>query len=144
MRLLVLFILIFAESSWSYSETRCQLVDGFYKNSSQAITDLKFESLVDFFSVNAAKTLSFKMDGRQFRFDRTDIAVKNQTKMNFIMLGKNTNKAAMVQIDRSPKKALASKSFYGHLIINMPINERAGEESPVSFRPLVYNFYCSF
>jgi hypothetical protein len=147
MRVLALFLLIFARTSWSYSEARCQLVDGFYINSSEPIEDIKFESLVDFFSVGGAKTLSFRMKGQELRFNRTDLIVNQQTKIKFLMLGKGKSQSVLVQLDRSPKQAFKDKIFYGNLVINRSITEWSAydKEPPVSTeKPLTYNFYCSF
>ena len=136
MRILVLFILIFARTAWSSSEANCHLVDnGIYQNSKNAIQDIKFEALVDIFSLAAAKTISFKLDGLAYRFHRQNLDVDNYTIMNFETIGQKMKTTAIVHIDRKPLEAIKDKGFNGNIVIENRIHFR---------RPLTYNFYCSF
>jgi hypothetical protein len=120
------------------------MVEGFYKNSSAPMEDLKFESLVDIFTFNNAKNFSITLMGEKMEFTRTMIDVSRNTKMNFVMIGTNMSRTAVVQMDRTPNQALKENAFYGNLVINNPIYEFGFESRTILPRHVTYNFYCTF
>ena len=105
---------------------------------------LKFQSLVDIFSLNNSKNFSITIAGEELVFSRTLIDVRKNTRMNFVMIGKGMSRTATVQIDRTPNMAFKSKAFYGNLVINSPITEVGSEAKSTLPRYMTYNFYCTF
>lgn len=139
MKFVIVLSLFFSISGWSKTESHCDVVDGFYRNSDVSITNIKFETLADIFSLNNAKTLSFEIAGKEIRFQRTDMDVKKYTKMQFVGV-QNLAKthAALVTIDRSPKEVVKSRDFYASIMTSLPLNE--GEANSM----LSFNLYCKF
>lgn len=138
MKFFVLGLILLTAQSWAKTSSQCEVVSGFYKNSSTTLTDIKFETLADVFSLNNAKTLSFLYEGKEIRFQRNDIDVKRYTKMQFLGVQKLAkDHAARITIDRSPKEALKAREFYASMMVLMPLEENTDGM-------LTYNLYCKF
>jgi hypothetical protein len=142
-----LLIALFFLSTGSYAQTsaECVLVDGIYQNSPTPISDIRFETVVDIFTLNNARALTMNLDGKNLRFLRSEMDVGRQTKMIYLLKkNKKAVRAVHLMIDRSPKEVSRRKEFYGNMIISPEVEE---EESvlAISDRSVtVYNFYCSF
>lgn len=131
MPIILVFILLLTGSSFASTDSHCHQVDGIYKNSKASLDELKFESLVDYFSFNNAKNFTIRIDGEKMKFHRTSIDVRRTTQMKFQRHGKSST--AVVQMDRTPQSALKTKAFYGNILIEFT------ESSYVT-----YNFFCTF
>lgn len=145
MRILILVLALASFNSFAATSAQCELVDGLYRNSSLPLHELKFETLVDVFTLNNARTMSINLDGNQMKFLRSDMLIGRQTRMIFQM--KQYNKVVRViqiMIDRTPKLVSDEREFYGNMIIfpeGKDINVSQVFNQP---KTLVYNFYCQF
>ena len=132
-------------NAFAASEASCDLVDGIYRNSQENIEGIKFETLADIFTINNAKTLSFKLNNESFRFLRSDLDVDRQTKMTYI--SKKSNKTVRVvklMLDRTPRDIAKTKEYYGNMVISGEMKESEIALGYYNKKNLVYNFYCRF
>lgn len=144
MQLIMFFLLFSMFKAFASSEANCYLVSGIYLNSSNTISDLKFYTVADVFTVNNAKTLSMKLDGIDIKFIRTDMVVDKQTKLTYQNKKSQTEiKTALVTLDRTPKLISKDKEFYGNMIITDKINVK-DVSAIMNKSNLIYNFYCRF
>jgi hypothetical protein len=129
----------------AYSSADCYLVDGIYRNSHLPISELKFQTVVDVFSISNANQLSMNLDGVELTFLRSNLTVKKQVKMIYL-LRKNGEaiRAAHVMLDRTPKEVMSNREFYGNMIISGEIKNGTDISSISDSKNLVYNFYCRF
>lgn len=136
MKILCLGLLLLAFNSFAGTTANCEVVNGIYNNSQASLIDLKFETIVDVFTINNAQTLTMNLNGKQLRFLRSDLTVRRQTKLIYLMRENGKVKRAInIMLDRTPKEASAEKDFYGNMVIS-PENENESN--------LFYNFYCRF
>ena len=141
----ILFLILFSTFQvFASSEANCYLVSGIYLNSPNTISDLKFYTVADIFTINNANTLSMKLDGVDIKFIRTELVVDKQTKLNYQNKKSDTKlKTAMVTLDRTPKMISKDKEFYGNMIITDKINPKDAS-AIMNKNNLIYNFYCRF
>lgn len=141
----IAFLMLFSVTSWAVSIAECDIVNGIYRNSTNSLTELKFETLVDIFTLNNANTLTMKIDGKERRYIRSNIDSGRQTKMTYLEKKNNSLRAVYVMIDRSPRFVAKDREFYGNMIISSEIKNTQevllGINNP---KNLVYNFYCRF
>ena len=125
------------------SSAECHLVDGIYRNSPNPISQLKFQTVVDVFTISNANQLSMNLDGMELTFLRSNLTVKKQVKMIYLVR-KNGQalRAAHVMIDRTPKEVISDREFYGNMIITGNLNNEPELHSILTSKNLVYNFYC--
>lgn len=137
---MVLFLLA-AGSAWGQKHAECSLVRG--DNSELSMHNLRFETLVDVFSVVNARTLYLELDGEPMKFLRSEIDVeRRQTRLIYLLRKKNKAvRAARVVLDRTPKEARIKGEFYGHVQITDEMKDGIISSLP---RTYSYNFYCSF
>jgi hypothetical protein len=137
MKCIVLVLLLsFTCHAWSNQHAECQLVDRTPPNSSEALHSIKFQTLVDIFSVSNAKTLTMNLDGENLRLFRTGIEFDQQTRLQFTQRrqGQATHEAEIL-LDRTPKDAWITKEFYGKMsLVDLKRPNRT----------LNYNLYCRF
>lgn len=128
------------------TEARCELVDGFYQNSQEPIHDIRFETVVDVFSINNAQTLIFELEGQELKFYRSEMKVNKQTQMTYLLRkGDVVIRAARLALDRTPREVSQTKEFYGNMIISSEISSYKDiTEKRLPLQNLVYNFYCRF
>lgn len=144
MKLILLFLLFSTFQVFGSSEANCYLVSGIYLNSPNTISDLKFYTVADIFTINNANTLSMNLDGVDIKFIRTELVVDKQTKLNFQNKKSNSNiKTALVTLDRTPKMISKNKEFYGNMIITDKTNLKDAS-AIMNKKNLIYNFYCRF
>lgn len=144
MKTTALFLLMFSFQSFAVSEARCYTVDGFYKNSPEALTDLRFETIVDIFTITNARTLRMNIEGENLRFLRENINVNRQTQMVFKQTENNqTVRTLFMMLDRTPNEIAKTKEYYGNMYITPKTKETNNKIK--NLRPnnnLAYNFYC--
>jgi len=141
-----LFLIFFVSTKiLASSSADCHLVDGIYRNSQTSISELKFQTVVDVFSISNANQLSMNLDGIELTFLRSNLTVKKQVKMIYL-LRKNGEaiRAAHVMLDRTPKEVMTDREFYGNMIISGEIKNATDISSISASKNLVYNFYCRF
>lgn len=143
MKILCLVLILFSFRSFAQTAAQCHLVEGIYANSSRPLTDLKFETLVDIFTINNAKTIAMNLDGEELRLLRTDIEVTRQTRMIYILKKKNKAvRAAHIMLDRTPREVTKDKEFYGNMILSSEIPTDSESTVMMSGKNDVFNFYC--
>jgi hypothetical protein len=143
MKIMYSLLLLLASPVWAYNDARCELVSGIYANSRNSLQDLRFETLADIFTINNAKTLNMVLDGQHLRFLRTDLEVRKQTRMIFILNENNkSTRAATITLDRTPKEVLRSYEFYGNMIISPEVRNNDYGVLADSRNLLTFNFYC--
>src|SRR5665648_328551 len=131
-RFLILLSLI-SFSSFADTSADCNLVNGIYANSRTPLTELKFVTLVDIFTLNNAKTITMTLDGEALRFIRSDIDAGRQVKMIYLM--KRTREAVRamhIMVDRSLKQIARNREFYGNMIISSEIPEGSDVRSIIN------------
>lgn len=136
MKILSLTLLLLSFNSFAGTTASCDVVNGIYQNSQVSLIDLRFETIVDVFTINNAQTITMNLNGRELRFLRSDLTVRRQTKLIYLMRENGEIKRAInIMLDRTPKEASTEKEFYGNMVIS-PENENESN--------LFYNFYCRF
>src|SRR3989338_7973329 len=85
MKILCLSLLLLSFNSFAGTTANCEVVNGIYNNSQAPIIDLKFETIVDVFTIHNAQTLTMNLNGKQLRFLRSDLTVRRQTKLIYLM-----------------------------------------------------------
>lgn len=145
MRFLLLFLLLVNAKAFAGTQASCEVVDGIYRNSTETIQEIKFETLVDVFTINNAKTLSFRLEQENMKLLRSDLDIGRQTKMIYL-LKKNdrTIRFASILLDRTPREVNRTKEFYGNIVLSAVVNEKEIALGNYSGNNLVYNFYCRF
>lgn len=114
--------------AWADSYAKCEMVNGSFSNR-MLVADLKFETVVDIFTVNNAKTLTMTLDGQPLRFLRSELVVGRTTRMIYVSRNDSEEvKTIEIELDRTPRQALLSKQFYGAMAI---LNDQ-------------HRFYCRF
>lgn len=145
MRVFLLLFLIMTSTTFAANSVDCEIVDGIYKNSTAAtLQDLRFETLVDIFTITNAKTVALTINGEELKFFRSSINVERQTIMTYL-LRKNGKavRAAYIIIDRTPRKATKDREFFGNIVLSSEIKDESELiELGFSARNLVYNFHC--
>jgi hypothetical protein len=145
MKCLLLVLTLISFSCFAEKSAECNLVNGIYRNSSTPLTELKFETLVDIFTLNNAKALTMNLDGEPLRFIRLDLDNGRQVKMIYVMKkNREMVRAIHLMIDRSLKDIARNKEFYGNMIISSEISDSSDYAAIISGEKLVYNFYCRF
>lgn len=141
----LLLLLLITGQTWAKKQSKCAIIDGFYPNSPNSLRELKFETVVDIFTINNAKTLSFVLDGETIRLQRLELNVDRHTKMTYTKRKGKLTRAAHVMIDREPRKAFRDKEFLGNILIT-PEMEDAENFMKILRREdiLTYNFRCKF
>lgn len=145
MRFLFLLLLLVNATAYAGTQANCEVVDGIYRNSSESIQEIKFETLVDVFTINNAKTLSFRLEQEEMKLLRSNLDIGRQTKMIYLL--KKNDKAvrfASVLLDRTPREVNKTKEFYGNIILSAVVSEKEIALGNYSGNNLVYNFYCRF
>jgi hypothetical protein len=142
MKLIYAFLLLISLKAEANSFASCDLVNGVYRNSSEPLTDLRFETLADIFTMNNANALFMVLDSEPIRLLRSEMIVSRQTRMIYL-LRKNGKavRAVHMMIDRTPKKVSRTREFYGNMIISEQTHDA---QAVINSRSLVYNFYCRF
>jgi hypothetical protein len=144
MKFIVLLFIFLSQETFASREAICDLTNGFYDNSYNSLTDLKFSTLVDVFTINNAQTVSMKLDGKDLRFTRSDLRVTRQSQLIFFhRKGDQVLRSLYMNIDRTPRQVSLTKEFYGNMVIS-PELEPGTKPSVHMKRSLVYNFYCRF
>ncbi len=127
MKFIVLFLMLVMSTARASEYASCQ-VDG-------PIANMKFETVVDIFSISNARTLSLELNSELVRFTRTSIVVMKNTTLQYNQRVQNRiGKTAKVVLDRTPREVLKSRQFNG----TIEIRDDAGE---VETRR---GFYCYF
>lgn len=127
MKFIVLFLLLVVSTARASEYASCQ-TDG-------PIANMKFETVVDIFSINNARTLSLELQGESLRFTRSSIVVMKNTTLQYIQRTHRTvERIAKVVLDRTPREALLSREFNG----TIEIKKESGE---IETRR---GFYCYF
>jgi hypothetical protein len=134
MKFLLILLLLVGSSARAAEYAKCRLT-GYFWSEFPLVDNMRFETVVDIFTINNAQTLSIDLNGRNLRFKRSRILVTNVTNLLFVLKNNDvTEKTARVKLDRTPRQALLTREFKGHIeIIN------AENESDLS-----HNFYCYF
>lgn len=128
MKIFILALMLTSYQAQAASFAKCEMINNTFSNR-MLVADLKFETVVDIFTINNAKTLTMTLDGQSLRFLRSKLVVERMTRMTYI--SRNHPEEVMsieVELDRTPREVLLSKRFYGSLDIK---SER-------------HNFYCRF
>jgi hypothetical protein len=143
MKFLIVLFYFVSTQIFASSSAECHLVDGIYRNSPNPISQLKFQTVVDVFTISNANQLSMNLDGMELTFLRSNLTVKKQVKMIYLVR-KNGQalRAAHVMIDRTPKEVISDREFYGNMIITGNLNNEPELHSILTSKNLVYNFYC--
>lgn len=145
MKFLMILFILGSLSAFARTEANCELVDGIYKNSSSSLTDLRFETLVDVFTLNNANALILNLNGEELRFIRSNLSVSKQTKMIYELKKKNkVTRVAYMMIDRTPRKVVRTQEFYGNVVISEEVKPQEVARGIYNQRSYVYNFYCQF
>lgn len=140
MKVILGFLLIVASPAWAKKHADCQVVQGIFSNSADRVENLRFETLVDIFSITNARVLSLELDGSPLRLTRSAIAVDQQTKLIYQM--KKNDKTlwvANVLLDRTPNQVRWSKEYYG--VLQLTGDHKEGSKKP---KLRNFNFYCRF
>jgi hypothetical protein len=148
MKFIVILLLLTVGQVWATSEALCELDHKDPASSTNPIYDLRFETLVDIFTVTNAKTLAMNFEGNNLIFMRSTIdVVGDQTRMTYLLRRNNRAvRVAMVTLDRSPKRAKKTGVFYGAMTISREVGE--GEDMMALYQAqqsaLTYGFSCRF
>lgn len=141
MKLILILSALFSFNSFALTEAHCRLVDGIYKNSQTQISDMRFETLVDIFTLKNANVITMNLAGEELRFIRSDMEVKKYTRLIFLLRKNGTPvRAIHMMIDRTPKEVSDEREFYG----NMIVSSETDFKSVISTKNLTYNFHCTF
>jgi hypothetical protein len=145
MKIFLLVFLLVSANAFAGVAAECHLTEGVFKNSSKSLTDLKFETVVDVFTLNNARTISMTFEGENLRFTRSDIEINRNTKLIYHMKERNNiRRVAYLNIDRTPKHITKDREFYGNMILTDELPAQATHQDTISVRRFVYNFYCRF
>lgn len=128
MKIFILALMLTSYQALADSFAKCEMINNTFSNR-MLVADLKFETVVDIFTINNAKTLTMTLDGQSLRFLRSKLVVERMTRMTYV--SRNHPEEVMsieVELDRTPREALLSKQFYGNMVI---MSER-------------HHFYCRF
>jgi NAD-dependent SIR2 family protein deacetylase len=142
-----LFLLLFLVTTNAFAgvAAECQLTEGIYKNSSLSLTDMKFETVVDIFTLNNARTISMNLNGESMRFTRMDMEINRNTKLIYNLKKKNKiSRVIHLNIDRTPKNVSRDREFYGNMIITEELKDKMSITDLATANKFVYNFYCRF
>lgn len=135
-------LLLVASNTWAGTQAECELVEGIFPNSTTSIESLRFETLVDVFSIFNARAISFDFKNTPMRFIRSEFKVDRQTKLMYLMKEEDkTVMSARILLDRTPRQAKLSREFNGimHLMVENE-NGTTAEDAEI----FIYNFYCYF
>jgi hypothetical protein len=142
MKIITLFLILISFNSFASNEAKCVLVEGIYENSTEQLLDLKFETVADIFTMNNANVLSMRLKGEELRFTRTEMKVKKNIRMIYVLRKQGRAvRAAHIMIDRSPRQISQDREFYGNMIVSEEIQKM---DSILQTENLVFNFYCHF
>lgn len=116
MKFIVLLFMLVASTAKAAEYASCQ--------TDAPIADMKFETVVDIFSINNARTLSLELQGESLRFTRSSIVVMRNTTLQFIQrTHSKIERIAKVVLDRTPREALLSREFNGTIEIKNEMGE---------------------
>jgi hypothetical protein len=134
MKFLLILLLLVGSSARAAEYAKCRLT-GYFWSEFPLVDNMRFETVVDIFTLNNAQTLSLDLNGRHLRFKRSRILVTNITSLLFVLRNNDiTEKTARVQLDRTPRQILLTREFKGHIEILNADNES----------DLNHGFYCYF
>ncbi len=143
MRFLFTLFIMLPWMSFADTSVRCELTTGIYENSRQEISDIRFETVTDIFSLTNARTLAFNFDGKELRLLRSDIKVSKYTQIIFHQKKNDiVTRTAMVMIDRTPKQILDDGEFNGNMIVSGLIADKPTWLLDHKVRKYTYNFKC--
>lgn len=143
MRFLFTLFIMLPWLSFADTSVRCELTTGIYENSRAEITDLRFETVTDIFSLTNARTLVFNFDGNELRLLRSDMKVSKYTQMVFHQRKNDIiTRTAIVMIDRTPKQIMEDGEFNGNMIVSGAIADKPMWLQDHKVRKYTYNFKC--
>lgn len=134
MKFLLILLLLVGSSAQAAEYAKCRLT-GYFWSEFPLVDNMQFETVVDIFTINNAQTLSLDLNGRHLRFKRSRILVTNTTHLLFELKNNDLlEKTARVKLDRTPRQALLTRKFNGHIEIINAENKT----------DLNHDFYCYF
>jgi hypothetical protein len=140
MKFLVLLMALMSFNGFADSSATCDIVNGHFENSSASLTDLKFSTVADIFSMTNAKTLSMNLDGEPVRFLRKSMKLASKPQIFFFDSGGiKATRAVTMTLDKTPRDIAKSKQFYGSMIISGPVENFA---NITNNEMLIYSFFC--
>lgn len=138
MKIIMILMTLFSLKSFAHSEANCEIVNGIYRNSSNVVSDFRFETIADIFSINNANVLTIQLDGQELRFFRASMQVGRNTTMVY-QTKTEPVKTAFITLDRTPRSAKLRKEFLGNVIIS---DNTTNPIALLKSESLIYNFHC--